>query len=323
MKHCPALLLVAATLAGNSPTPSLASVGVCELPNCPGAEHLREAEFKAYYKSYRTRSSETRAFKALGGETLQAPFAGDFDDVTAIVAFPYPVSDVTLQLVAMALPASDDGDGQYSAAGWHRELFFLDAGDSVPRLLSSYLINADFTPSADDVVTQSGQLWVAPNLLYQEAEELARDPDFYAGHEFGASVADFRFVADADGNVLEIAVDVFDDGGNYLYSVEPQIGDQYTPSFIGYDLDEPDVLYALSYFEDLVEMTDALSIQRRYYVPTGADDSALPADFDASTVAVSVFMEGGSYFDGEGNFAYGPLTSLGYDWGGAGNCDPQ
>lgn len=317
MKNIPALLAVATLAVGLMPQPSWALSQSCSLPDhCPLGNSGSRA--KPSYKQRVLRQKSTGDAQSLGGETLQAQLAGQWDEVNAIVAFPYQTSDgLDLQLVAMSLPATADGNEQYSAPGWHRELFFLDVGDSVPRLLSSYLVDTAFTPDPQDALMQSGQLWIAPHMLYQEAEELAGDPDFYSGYEFGAAPADMRFVADASGNVLEIAVDIYDDASNYLYSVEPATGDRYNPSFIGYDLEEPDVLYALSYFEDLTTFTDTLALQRRYHVPSGDNDPALPAGFDSAVSDVSVFMEGGSFFDGEGSFAYGPLTSLGYTWGNA------
>lgn len=264
--------------------------------------------------------------KTLGGETLQSRLDGSFDIVEGLLTFPWTSPDdpnLELELVAMSLPATATGsDNGYTVSGWHREFFFLDVGDSVPRLLSARLIDPEFVPDPDDLVTESGQLWIAEFNIYQEGEELERDPDFYAGFPLGGAFADLRFVTDADGNVLELVVDIFDgEGENYLYTIPPRVGDRLNPTLNGYDLAEPDIVYLLLYFDDVIAVTDDLFVQRQYFVPTGAIDPALPEGFDSGTLRLSFFLEGIRSAGDGALFSYGDVETFDYTWAEAKSAD--
>lgn len=290
------------------------SVKFCAEPYCGGNSTLVKSE--AAYKRA-TPAFQNKAFveKALGGETLRSRLEGPQDVVTGVLTFPWTDPDgLNLELVALSLPATATGGDSYEVSGWHRELFFLDVGDSVPRLLSALLIDPEFVPGPQDQVTASGQLWISQYMLYQEAEELARDPDFYAGFEGGGAVADLRFVTDDAGNVLEMVIDIYDMAGDYQYSVPPKIGDRYNPSFTGYDLNEPDIFYALFYFEDLIEVTDDLSIQRRHFVPNASIDPELPEGFDSGPIRLSFFLEGIRDNGDSREFSYGEVDTFDYTW---------
>lgn len=293
---------------------------VCYEPNCQvgswGGLGLKSSV--TYKRQVSAKSAAAMRAKNLGGESLQAGLAGQWDDVNAVVTFPWTDdTGLDLQVVALSLPAASVSGDQYQATGWNRELFFLDIGDSVPRLLSAYLIEPEFAPGPNDLQAESGQLWFVPYVLYQEAEELAGDPDYYAGYPDGASYADLFFVTDEQGHVLETSVDIFDSVGEYQYSVRPQLGDRYNPGFIAYDLADPDILYVLTYFDEPLEFTDELSIERRYFVPNAADDAQLPAGFDSGVLDMSFLLEGLKVENDEGVFGYSALQSLGYTWGEA------
>lgn len=297
-----------------------ASTNYCEEPKCDAigsSSHSNFAKSTVNYKHSRKANSAILA-KAQGGETLHGELSGAWDAVSAVVTFPWQSEEgLDLNLVALSLPAQALGNAQYSATGWQRELFFLDLGDGVPRLLSSYLIDADFSPQSGDVIDQSGQLWISQYALYQEAEELAADADYYAGYAEEAAVADVRFVANDAGEVLQVAIDIYDDAGNYQYSVEPQINDRLNPSFLGYDVQQPDILYALFYFEQPTPLSQPISLQRTYYVPNANSDSTLPVGFDASELELAVLFEGVKSLQGESSFAYSTPQGLGYTWGQA------
>lgn len=291
-----------------------ASTNYCEEPNCSNRPFAKSAVM------YKRATSAPQPAKAgdLGGETLSHGLSGVWDDVRGVVTFPWSAQGgVALQLVAMSLPAVAAGHERFTSAGWYRELFFLDVGDGVPRLLSAYLADPEFQPGAQDLIDQSGQLWLSQFLLYQEAEELQADPDFYLGYNEGAAVADLRFVTNPEGEVLQVVVDIYSDAGEYQYSVAPRPGDRLNPSFVGYDTANPDVLYALFYFADPQPLEKALSLQRRYYVPSGLTDSALPNDFDAAGLRLSFLLEGFADEGGAARFGYSELKDLGYAWGDA------
>ena len=271
----------------------------------------------AAYKRTATdsRAGSTRT-KQLGGETLVGQLEGSWDAVTGVIAFPYQ-SEGGLDLfqVALTLPAASVGEDQYAASGWHREAFFLDTGDGVPRLVSAELIDPEFVPDPQDALFESGQLWAVTYLPYREIEELERDPNFYADYDGGASNADLRFVTDDEGDVLQLAVDIYDAFDEYLYTVEPQIGDQFNLGFKGYDLAEPDIFYIHYYFADTVAITDDMSLERRYYVPSAATDPELPDGFDSADLDLFLILEGVSEVNDEATFAYNTPTTLGYTWG--------
>ena len=291
-----------------------ASVQYCEEPHC-GSSGTRVKSQAAYKRATPAFQNKALAAKELGGETLQSRLDGQLDVVTGVLTFPWiSPAGVDLELVAMSLPATATGADNYEVSGWHRELFFLDVGDSVPRLLSAFLVDPEFVPEAQDQVAASGQLWISQYMIYQEAAELAGDPDFYAGFGAGGAVADLRFVTDDAGNVLEMVVDIYDGAGDYQYSVPPQVGDRYNPSFTGYDLNEPDIFYALFYFEDLIEFSDALSIQRRHFVPNASIDPQLTEGFDSGPIRLSFFLEGIRDKGDEREFSYGEVDSFGYTW---------
>lgn len=319
------LTSVAAGVVGllllTSVSPVGAIISSCVEPNCGSGNEPppRYAKSLVTYKRDGAAKSAVQArAKMLGGEGLQAGLAGQWDTVDAVVTFPFTGDGgLELQVVALGLPAEFVGGDQYRASGWHRELFFLDIGDSVPRLLSAYLLDPEFEPEPDEALIESGQLWLVPYVLYQEAEELAGDPDFYAGFPEGAVSADVLFVADADGNVIDASVDIYDTAGEYQYSVVPQVGDRYNPGFVAYDLNDPDILYVLTYFDELVEFTDEISVERRYVVPSAATDPQLPAGFDSADLAMSFLLEGIASDNGEAVFGYSDLQSLGYTWGEA------
>ncbi len=294
-------------------------VSTCTEPNCgPAGGTTRYSKSLVSYKRAVQAPHAAPMGKALTGETLAGELAGSWDEVAGVVTFPWQAGEgLELYLVALSLPAQSTGAAQYSAPGWQRELFFLDFGDGVPRLLSSYLLDADFTPQAGDVIDQAGQLWYSQFALYQEAEELAGDADFYAGYAEGAAIADIRFVANDAGEVQQIAIDIYDDAGNYQYSVAPQAGDRLNPSFVGYELEQPDLLYALFYFDQPRAIIEEISLERSYYVPSALNDSALPEGFDSAGLEVAVLLEGVKTVDGESSFAYSVPQSLGYTWGKA------
>lgn len=300
-------LLVAASAAFSLPASASGihgCVSPCD-PNPYGAKRLSVVPPKA-------------GQKALGGETLTGEFAGDWDVVTANVTFPYDeISELDLLFVALSLPATAQGDNQYAAPGWNRELFFLDIGDGVPRLLSAALLDVNHSPDPDDAVTESGQLWLVQFVLYREIDELNRNANFYDSYPDEASNADLRFVTDDDGEVLQVVVDIYDEFDDYMYSVEPLDGDSFNPGILGYDLADPDSVYIMYYFDELIALSDDMSLERRYYVPSGAGDTALPEDFDSADTPLTVVFEGQA---GEGEtleFGYSPARSLGYTWGKA------
>ena len=298
-------------------TTALPATNICYEPECgSGSGYLSKSalvsEKRAQHSSVAASTS-----KALGGENLQGTLAGSWDSVFGVVTFPYASQGLDLHLVALGLPATNLGDDEYSVSGWHREVFLLDTGDAVPRVLSAYLIDADFSPGAGNPLTESGQLWVSPNMLYREAEEIAADPDFYAGYPDGAAYADFSFVTDDSGAVLQVVADIHDVAGNYQYSVPPQPGDYFNPSFIAYDLAEPDVLYVAYYFEDPIAITQDINLSRGYFVPSAENDPELPEGFDAADLPMSLLLEGSRSENEEARFGYSPLKSLGYTWGEA------
>lgn len=308
-----ALGLLAATTGARA-----GNIQSCTEPNCGATGEVRYSKSVVTFKRAAPQTSTFSQPKMLQGESLSGELSGNWDSVAGIITFPWQAdADLSLQLVALSLPAQSSGNGQYTATGWQRELFFLDFGDGVPRLLSSNLLEAEFTPQPGDVIDQPGQLWISQYALYQEAEELTADADFYAGYAEGAAMADIRFVANDAGEVLQIAIDIYDDAGTYQYSVEPQAGDRINPSFIAYDLQQPDILYALYYFDQLKAITNAMTLQRSYYVPRAINDSALPEGFDSADLNIAVLFEGVKTIEGESSFAYGPLTDLGYRWGEA------
>ncbi len=314
------IFLAAACTLGLSSLTATASTNYCEEPNCNAVGSSSDSSFSkstvAYKQSNRTAGAPIS--KAQGGDTLTGELSGEWDEVAAVITFPWHSEEgLDLNLVALSLPTQPLGGARYSATGWQRELFFLDFGDGVPRLLSSYLLDAQFSPQAGDVIDQAGQLWYSQYALYQEAEELAADPDFYAGYADGAAVADIRFVTSDTGEVLQVAIDIYDDAGNYQYSVEPQVGDRLNPSFIGYDLQQPDILYALFYFDQPTQLSQAISLQRAYYVPNASSDATLPEGFDAATLELALLFEGVKSVDGEYSFAYSTPEGLGYTWGEA------
>ncbi len=257
--------------------------------------------------------------KALGGETLQGELAGNWDFVTGVLAFPYTSEDgLDLYQVALTLPGESLGNQRYAVAGWQREAFFLDTGDGVPRLMSAELIDPAFVPEPQDALFESGQLWLVTYVPYQEIEELERNPDFYADYPGAASNADVRFVTDDAGEVLQVAIDIFDSFDEYQYSVEPVIGDRFNLGFKGYDLAEPDIFYIRYYFDQPIAITDEVSIERRYYVPDGSSDTALPQAFDAADLELFLILEGvAEDTAGEASFAYNTPSPLGYTWGEA------
>ena len=275
--------------------------------------------YKGLNRRARSKSaaSSMASAKALGGETLNGELSGSWDQVYGVLTYPDPLGDPNIFVVGVSLPAQAKGDGQYEVPGWHREGFFLDTGDGVPRLLASSLLDANFVPESDDVLFESGQLWVSEFVLYREHEELERDPDFYQGYEYGATDADLRFVTDDDGKVLQIAIDIYDQFGEYLYSVDPKPGDFYDPGMTYYDLREPNFTYIGYYFSFLQEITGDLQLTREYLVPSGASDPALPSDYDSADVEPFLILEGGKETDDGDTFAYSTPTPLGYTWGEA------
>lgn len=273
----------------------------------------------AAFKSLPQRKTRAPA-KALGGETLQGTLAGEWDQVFGAVVYPGGLEDEPGEffLVGIALPASATAPGQYDVPGWHREGFFLDAGDGVPRLVAASLLDPAFVPEAGGAHSVAGQLWVSQYVLYQEIEELQRNPDFYATYPEGASNADFSFVTDDDGQVLELLVDVYDEFDQYMYSVRPQPGDLYNPGSTAYELSQPDFVFIGYYFDELLPFGDDVSLVRDHIVPSAETDPTLPDGVDTAGLEMFLILEGGrETTDGGAEFGYGDLIPLGYTWGEA------
>lgn len=273
----------------------------------------------ATFKSLPQRKLRAPA-KALGGETLQGSLAGEWDQVFGAVVYPGEFDDQPGEFffVGMALPAFATAPGQYDVPGWHREGFFLDAGDGVPRLLASALLDPAFVPEAGGAHSMAGQLWVSQHVLYQEIEELQRNPDFYASYPQGASSADLSFVTDDAGQVLELLVDIYDEFDQYLYSVRPQPGDLYNPGSTAYELSQPDFVFIGYFFDELQPFGDEASLVRDHIVPSADADPTLPDGVDTADLEVFLIIEGGrETTDGVTEFAYGDLIPLGYTWGEA------
>ncbi|MEN8720633.1 MAG: hypothetical protein ABF296_10275 [Oceanococcaceae bacterium] len=273
----------------------------------------------AAFKSLPQRKLHASA-KALGGETLQGTLAGEWDQVFGAVVYPGGFADEPGEFffVGMALPASATAPGQYDVPGWHREGFFLDAGDGVPRLVAAALLDPAFVPEAGGAHSVAGQLWVSQHVLYQEIEELQRNPDFYASYPQGAINADFSFVTDDEGQVLELLVDIYDEFDQYLYSVRPQPGDLYNPGSTAYELSQPDFVFIGYFFDQLQPFGDDVSLVRDHIVPSAESDPTLPEGVDTADLEVFLILEGGrETTDGDAEFAYGDLIPLGYTWGEA------
>lgn len=258
--------------------------------------------------------------KALGGEVLQGELAGEWDEVFGALAYPteLPGEEGEFFLVGMLLPAQAAGAGQYDVPGWHREGFFLDAGDGVPRLVAAALLDPEFVPEAGNPHTASGQLWTSQFVLYQEIEELERNANFYDSYPEGASSADLSFVTDDDGNVLELLVDIFDEFGEYRYTVAPQPGDLYNPGSTAFELSQPDFVYIGYFFDDLQPFGEDVSLVRDYIVPSAETDPNLPEGFDSADLEMFLILEGGRETDDSGaEFRYSTPKALGYTWGEA------
>ncbi|MGJ8670017.1 MAG: hypothetical protein ACSHXK_11060 [Oceanococcus sp.] len=275
------------------------------------------------YKRLRTPvDSNSSMRKNLGGETLQGTIAGVQDEVYAYVTYISPYFDQEdLYVVTLGLPAQKQAEQNYSASGWFREAYFLDLGDGLPRLLAASLIDTDFIPESGDALSQGGQLWVSQYLMYQEAEELARDPKYYDSFANRPLNAEIRFVTDDNGDVLELAIDIYDVFQEYQYTVSPQAGDRINPGMQSFALSDPNYLWVSFYFEQPVPISpEFLSLKRDYIVPDALLDPELPEGFSAADLDVYLLLEG--YNAETENFAYGTPQALGYTWGEAKNKTP-
>lgn len=294
----------------------------CPSKTSPGSATLRKYSLRsqAAAQLFVASANNQAATSQLGGETLVSQLAGDWEQVFGAITYinPHPGADEDFYVVGINLPAYSTGDDQYDVPGWHREGFFIDAGDGVQRLVAARLLDPEFTPDFTDTLTESGQLWLSEFVLYQEGEELERDPNFYDNYPDGASASDLTFVTDVDGKVLDIAIDIYDEFQQYLYTVPMQAGDRYNPGTTLYDLDEPDFVYLNYFFDELQDIDDGFELKRDYVVPSAENDPALAEGFDSAQLDLFLILEGArETVENDAEFGYSTPVNLGYTWGQA------
>ncbi|MFA5939574.1 MAG: Calx-beta domain-containing protein [Sinimarinibacterium sp.] len=317
--------LIALHSASGSATPINCNLGGSSVPVDAKLAFKQPSQrptpgYAAYHdQAHRAKLVAATTARPPDGETLRGALGGSWDEVHGVVTFPFRAGNVDLLLVAYSLMATPIDATHYAVPGWQREPMFMDIGDGVPRLLSSYLLDPDFVPAADDpFFTRPGRLHWAPYVLYREFEEIQAGHD-YSDYEFKGALADLRYTTDRHGHLQELIVDIRDVDNDYVYSVPVRIGDRVNPTMVGYELTQPDSVWLVLYFKSFQPIQNAPQIAQGHWVP-GRDytDPLLPAGFDAASLPMTLLMEGSrTNADGVVEYGYGPPKSLGYTWGDA------
>lgn len=252
-------------------------------------------------------------------DNLTASITGDWEDVTGWISFPYDDGNGgLLYVLARGLEATKQTGDEYSFSGWDGEVFWIDMGDGVPRLLPAKLISSSYVPQGTDTFTQSGTLYEAGYVLYRQAG-VSYPVDEWADE---AVLGDLLFVTDANDQVLEIAIDIYNDDSEFIERRVLEAGDQLQMLTHAYNLNEPDSVYLLEYM-DYKQLNGQPSIEKAHYQPnvdfTDADlqDRAGEA-FDTSAIKLQLLVDAVRLTDqDEVEFAFSTPKDLGYTWGEA------
>jgi len=250
-------------------------------------------------------------------ETLTGDLAGDWDVVTGFVTFPFSFDGIeTDYLLVRGLPTERlSGGDTYQVGHWKRAAYWIDAGDGVPRLLASELLNPNYVPSLEDPFVDGGELNYAQLVLYREQ---GRD---YSAYTEEAAFGNLFFVVDpASGEVINAAIDLYDAGNLYEKTVFLFEGDSLLPLLISYKLAEPEFLYFAEY-GDFITLSQEFNIGLADHVPGRhfVDPALSNVGFDAAAAPLNLLLEGFASVPGDDPlWAYSDVFPLNYTWNEAG-----
>lgn len=252
--------------------------------------------------------------------TITGSIAGDWEFVTGWVGFPYTYNNQDFFALVRGFDGTKQAGDEYSFSGWDGKVFWIDMGDGIPHLVPSQLLTDDFEPFADDIFTQSGKLYDAGFVLFRAEGET------YPANEWEEQAAwsHLLYVTDANDQVLEVIVDVYNDNDEYLGSTYPRAGDQLQLRTHAYDLNDPQSVWMLEYM-DFKTLTAQASIEKAHYLPqVDYKDPSLAtragAQFDTSSLNLKLLLDAGrpdrlNSFNYQ--FAFNTPEPLGYTWGEA------
>lgn len=265
---------------------------------------------------------------------LVGELSGTWDGVDCNVVFSYDFSAVApaigrLQVLVRSYDADRvPGTPRYRAS-WDRAAYWLDfdgPGPSVPQLLGAIERTRGYVPAttgdpypefATNPAVQAACTAASPCTVNITPYVLLREPGVdYSGYPDLAASADVIFVANAQGQAIAGAVDIYDANNQFVDTKPLTEGDQLQLTTVGYKLTEPGFFYLMQ-MTDFVALDDTLQIQLENYIP-GVDfaDPGLPPDLNAGQLRMKLLLDGYAAGGGTPNFALAGPFDLGFDWAG-------
>jgi hypothetical protein len=304
--------------SGEDCEPVSASAAGTRCSSSPAATFRRESgDGSPLAQRYLDGLRSTPSNRAGGeGETFFGDLAGDWDEVTGYITFPYSWDDVVDDYILVrGLPAERLPDSNtYQVNNWTRSAYWIDIGDGRPRFLSSKLLDPDYVPEPDDPFVDSGELNYAQLVLYREE---GRD---YSAYPEEAAFGSLLFLVDpVSGQVIDAVVDLRDANGEYEKTEYLYVGDELQPLLNTYVLTEPESIY-YAFYGDFITLSQDHTVDRASYIPglDFVDPDLAELEFDAYNAPLTLLLEGFSEPDkpeGDPEWAYSKVYPLGYTWG--------
>lgn len=256
--------------------------------------------------------------------------AGTWEDVDGYFTFAYfypTVGDLDLLIrgfPAVRVPNSND----YRVEEWDRSAYWLEVDGNPPRLLQALELSADFVPETGQIFADN------PDVVATCTSGAGCTLNFVAYFRYRQSNAapnayqdlSGAFVTDGEGDAIDFVLFIEDAQGNVTGNERLTAGDQIELNLLGFRIEDPEFIFAISYAPALTLHPDTTAIRRANYVP-GVDfaDSTLPPDLNAGARRIRLILDasngaGEDYSDPgprSGTFAYGGPFPLAFTWGQA------
>ena len=342
MNRCFLAVLLMAMLGPWLPSQSALAAPICCV-NCSGPDVLIAAvprtspRTSTQVERWLARRPAPRSPDQVASDssTFFGTIEGEWEYVDGYFTLPYQVDGLgTLEILLRGFPTTTTANSVYAVSGWDRSVYWLDAGDGMPRLLQALELVRDYVPEPDDYFFDSKDvvdickpgagctLNLVPYLRYREYGADYTDRGYRENGEVFDEIQ-MAFVTDGLGDAIDAAVLFEEDIGTD--PIQPFFeGDEIFMAIIAYKMDEPEYVYALGYMESFATLNLKAGISRANLI-AGEDftDPDLPPDLNAGDRPVRLVLDASidadeGYGTGgarpKGEFAYGGPFDLGFTW---------
>jgi hypothetical protein len=230
-----------------------------------------------------------------------------------------------LQVLLRGYVATRESASNRYRVDWDRRIYWLDLdgdGPGIPHIVGALEFESAYVPQPGDDFPEFSKLpeviqqctMASPCSLNWTPFVLFRDPfTDYSAYPDEAAEADLLFVANAAGDVVAIAVDVYDAAGQYDFTTTLEPGDALQLANVGYKLSEPGFVYLLSLM-DFATVQTGVRIEREHYTPGEDFLDPFLVGLEAGTRSIKLLLD--AYSEGGGNamFAFGGPFTQGFNW---------